>query len=182
MKAAFFAAIVALALITPPTSMAEDSPQSPQPAPGKETATAPAGARNAGASRLQFRLEAEADDAIAETLPGRTEKESIRLGKTPVLDGSAVASASKIYAPHDGSAEILLRFTEQGASKFAEITKACVGRRIAILFDGRVLATPRIMAEITGGEAAISGGNLTYADITSILEVFHGAGITETGR
>jgi len=149
------------------------SPEAPPPAPGKESAGPPAGAPTTAASRLQFRVEAEDDDADAETktLPGRSEDDTIRLGRTVLLDGSAVASASKSWA-YDGSVEIRLHFTEKGAGKFADITRKAVNRRLAILFDGRVLTAPRIMTEIKGGEAAISG-HLTDADVTAILGAFH---------
>jgi SecD/SecF fusion protein len=53
--------------------------------------------------------------------------------------------------------EILLRFNSEGADKFAEITKANVGRMMAIVLDGVLYSAPRINEPITGGNASISG-------------------------
>jgi len=47
--------------------------------------------------------------------------------------------------------------TEEGALKLARLTKSNVGKLIAVMIDGRVMSVPKIMAEITGGRAVISG-------------------------
>lgn len=50
-----------------------------------------------------------------------------------------------------------LKFNAEGAKKFAEITAANVGSRLAIILDGKVQSAPRIREAIPSGEAVISG-------------------------
>lgn len=50
-----------------------------------------------------------------------------------------------------------IEFTNEGAEKFASLTTANVGRRIAILLDGEVLTAPVVNEPITGGKAVITG-------------------------
>ena len=52
---------------------------------------------------------------------------------------------------------VLLEFTDEGAKKFAEATKANLGKPIYIIYDGDVVSAPTVEVEITGGEAVING-------------------------
>ena len=53
---------------------------------------------------------------------------------------------------------VAIKFNEEGGDLFARITKANVGRKLAIFLDGALIEAPVIQDEITGGEAVISGG------------------------
>lgn len=53
---------------------------------------------------------------------------------------------------------VSLRFNQEGADLFAEITRANVGEQLAIFLDGQNISSPRINEAITGGTAIISGG------------------------
>jgi preprotein translocase subunit SecD len=48
-----------------------------------------------------------------------------------------------------------LQFSPDGAKKFAQITKANIGRPLAIFLDNQVLTAPTIQTEITDGKAVI---------------------------
>mgnify|MGYP004657414891 FL=1 len=78
-----------------------------------------------------------------------------------VLEGTDVASAKPVIYkdPKTGanSYEVALTFTEEGAKKFAEVTAANVGKRIAIVYDGTLYSNPVVQQAITGGQASISG-------------------------
>jgi len=50
-----------------------------------------------------------------------------------------------------------LRFSDEGAKKFATITKKNVGKPVAIFLDGVPITTPLVREAITTGEAVISG-------------------------
>jgi protein-export membrane protein SecD len=54
-------------------------------------------------------------------------------------------------------AVINFRFNGLGAKKFADATTRNVGKRFAIVLDGRVLSAPNIRTPITGGQGQISG-------------------------
>ena len=52
---------------------------------------------------------------------------------------------------------VALEFTENGATKFANLTAANIGRHIGIYLDGEMLTNPVVNEAITGGSAVISG-------------------------
>jgi protein-export membrane protein SecD len=52
---------------------------------------------------------------------------------------------------------VSVKFNEEGAKLFADITRANVGRQIGIFLDGELLSSPVVNEAITGGTAIISG-------------------------
>ncbi|MCF7855670.1 MAG: protein translocase subunit SecD, partial [Candidatus Pacebacteria bacterium] len=52
---------------------------------------------------------------------------------------------------------VSLSFNDEGASEFAKLTSDNVGRRLAIVLDGKVYSAPVIQQAITGGQAQITG-------------------------
>jgi protein-export membrane protein SecD len=53
---------------------------------------------------------------------------------------------------------VTLDLTRKGGIKFANVTGANVGRKLAIVLDGKVHSAPNIRQKISGGSATISGG------------------------
>lgn len=56
-----------------------------------------------------------------------------------------------------GSYSISLEFTSDGAGNFSDVTSENVGRRLAIVLDGKVYSAPNINEAISGGRAQITG-------------------------
>ncbi len=56
-----------------------------------------------------------------------------------------------------GSAQVNIQFTDQGAKKFADITRRNVGKPVAIFLDEEPVSAPIVQQEILGGNAMISG-------------------------
>ena len=50
-----------------------------------------------------------------------------------------------------------MTMNSDGARQWAAITKANLGKAVAIVLDGLVYTAPRINSEITGGSSSISG-------------------------
>jgi SecD/SecF fusion protein len=73
------------------------------------------------------------------------------------LTGAYVADSGVYPDPLTGKPKISLRFNAAGAEKFAEITRANVGRFLAIVLDGELQSAPRINEPILGGNCEISG-------------------------
>ncbi len=73
------------------------------------------------------------------------------------LTGAYVADSGVYPDPLTGRPKISLRFNSAGAEKFAEITRANVGRQLAIVLDGDLQSAPRINEAILGGNCEITG-------------------------
>lgn len=63
--------------------------------------------------------------------------------------------------------ELYISFSNSGADKWASMTRQNKGRDIAILFQGRVIAAPRVREEINHGKCVISG-NFTKSEINKL--------------
>jgi SecD/SecF fusion protein len=57
-----------------------------------------------------------------------------------------------------GLSMVSLTLTRRGGLRFANVTGANVGRKLAIVLDERVHSAPNIQTKISGGRASISGG------------------------
>jgi protocatechuate 3,4-dioxygenase beta subunit len=111
-------------------------------------------------ARLQFRLvttdTAVAADEVANPFDRTGAAPKLRVLREVVLNESAVDSARVTTSPQ-AAPQVAIRFNAGGAARFAEITGANTGQRLAILFDGKLLSTPVIRSRISGGQAVISG-------------------------
>jgi SecD/SecF fusion protein len=103
--------------------------------------------------------------AIAGTAPDGLElkytqedNEPMLLEKQAVLTGEALTDASVHFSQSEFNEPVVsLKFSAVGAKKFGEITAANVGKRLAIILDGKVQSAPRIKEAIPSGEAVITG-------------------------
>ena len=64
---------------------------------------------------------------------------------------------------------VSIKFNEEGANLFGEITSGHVGEQLAIFLDGQVVSSPRINEAITGGNAVISG-NFTPQEARDLVQ------------
>jgi len=86
-----------------------------------------------------------------------TTSERLNVQKDVLLDHTAVASAT-IQRQNPSRAPVIeVVFTEKGRKLFADITRQNVGKRLAMVVDGRLLFAPRVEAEVPGGRAFIYG-------------------------
>ncbi len=78
----------------------------------------------------------------------------------PILNGSQVIDAQVAF---DQSNQPIINFTlnTSGARIFGEFTGKSVGKRLAIVLDGKVYSAPNIRERIGGGSGQISGGFTT---------------------
>lgn len=79
-------------------------------------------------------------------------------GKT-ILNGNQVATAKPVITENNGIKEYMvdLTFTEEGKNLFADVTTKNVGKRIAIIYDGKMYSNPVVREAITQGQCQISG-------------------------
>ena len=76
-------------------------------------------------------------------------------GRAP-LEGNAITDAKDEFDQFSNPVVSMTMNTE-GAHKWAQLTKANVGKAIAIVLDGVVYSAPRVNGEIDGGNSQISG-------------------------
>ena len=83
-------------------------------------------------------------------------------GRAP-LEGDVVTDAKDQFNNMTGTPEVSMTMNSDGARRWAALTKANVGKAIAIVLDGVVYSAPRVNGEIDGGQSSISG-NFTIED------------------
>lgn len=76
----------------------------------------------------------------------------------PILDGSALTDAKVAFGRQGSSPVINFSLDSGGAKKFGDYTGTHVGKRLAIVLDGKVYSAPVINERIGGGHGQISGG------------------------
>ena len=131
------------------------------------------------ASALQFRLVADdtASNIGTETMTIRHSGGLIqpyRVLPEVLLDDSVVALAG-IDFDSPGNRLIQIRFTEEGAKRFGEITATNINRQLAIVFHGRLISAPRIEQAITGGRILIGGAAMSAGDVSEIVDALNRA-------
>ena len=82
-------------------------------------------------------------------------------GRAP-LEGDVVTDAKDQF-DNFGRPEVSMSMNSEGAREWAQLTKANVGKAVAIVLDGVVYSAPRVNGEISGGQSSISG-NFTIED------------------
>ncbi len=65
--------------------------------------------------------------------------------------------------------QVSLKFDDEGTKLFAEITKKNLQKTVAIYLDGQPISAPRVQAEITNGEAVITG-NFTSQEAKDLVK------------
>jgi preprotein translocase subunit SecD len=82
-------------------------------------------------------------------------------GKKPkktALTGRDLKSATVGFNSANGTAEVQLRFSSNGAKLFADITRRNLGKHVLISLDNDALQAPVVQSEIPNGQASITGG------------------------
>jgi len=118
---------------------------------------------------LEFKLVSADLDKLKQAMQGNVQEgyelkyaqednEPLLLEKEAALTGDALTNASVRFSQSQFNEPVVsLEFNAEGAKKFAEITKNNIGRRLAIVLDGKIQSAPRIKEAIPTGEAVITG-------------------------
>ncbi len=118
---------------------------------------------------LEFKIVSTDSDKIKQAIEGnlpegyelkyaQEDNEPLLLEKQAVLTGDALSNAAVRFDQSQFNEPLVgLEFNAEGAKKFAEITAANVGKRLAIVLDGKVQSAPRIREAIPSGQAVIQG-------------------------
>jgi preprotein translocase subunit SecD len=79
------------------------------------------------------------------------------IDKRVLVSGGDLVDAQPGFDQRNGQPIVNFRFNSSGARKFAEVTKANVGKPFAIVLDNKVISAPVINEPIPGGAGQISG-------------------------
>ncbi|MEM1056900.1 MAG: protein translocase subunit SecD [Bacteroidota bacterium] len=87
------------------------------------------------------------------------------------LEGDVVTDAGPDFDPLTNAPLVSLSMNAEGASRWAQLTGANIGKPVAIVLDGLVYTWPVIQTAITGGRTSIEGVTRTEADdIVTVLK------------
>lgn len=122
-------------------------------------------------ARMDFHWVANGTTRERMTLPGLLPGERFELDAAIAMEGRHVRDARMNYDPDSALPKVLFRLDDAGARQFAAMTQANVGRRLAVVLDGKVITAPVIRTAITGGSGEISGGftSAEAADLAVLL-------------
>ncbi|WP_338425103.1 protein translocase subunit SecD [Sphingopyxis kveilinensis] len=122
-------------------------------------------------ARLEFRMvdaNADPNEAAAGRVPVGSEIVPYAPGegngaafevlrRQVMISGEQLINAQQSYDPQTNEPVVSIRFDSAGSSAFAKVTAQNVGKRFAMVLDGKVLSAPSINEPILGGSAQISG-------------------------
>jgi preprotein translocase subunit SecD len=133
----------------------------------------PAASGKGPAERVAFRLVAADDDpSPADELidPADTTGTSpkLRVLREAIVDGGAVESAEPREAAGGSGWEIAVRLNEAGAAALAEASSRSIGRRLAIVVDGKVVSSPVIRSAV--GKDIVISGRFAHAEAVLLSE------------
>lgn len=102
--------------------------------------------------------------------PATREPESLE--SEVLLDNSMIKDALLRSGSATGMPSLRLYFNDVGSEKLYNVTKKGIGRKMAVVMDGRILITPVIRQAISGGEAMVDGpfSNEELKDIQIVIQ------------
>jgi SecD/SecF fusion protein len=134
---------------------------------------------------LEFKLVTTDADKVKAALAGNIpdgyellytgdDKEPVLVDKKACLTGSAIADAMVRLDSRDFHYPAVgIKFNAEGGKAFAALTENNIGKRLAIVLDGKVQSAPNIREAIPSGDAVITGRfNIEEAqDLALVLRV-----------
>jgi len=110
-------------------------------------------------------------------LPGANPGVAPEVVKRRVLvSGESLSSASPSFDSQTGEPVLAFRFNGDGARRFGDATARNVGKRFAIILDGKVLSAPVINEPIPGGQGQIQG-NFTPESAKELADLLEGGAL-----
>jgi preprotein translocase subunit SecD len=123
-------------------------------------------------ANLEFRLIADPGDppSEVESLPMQQGPGQEMVQKRVMVAGEDLTDAQPGFEQQTGEPDVNFAFNLRGGRSFGEVTSQNVGRRFAIVLDGKVISAPVIRTAITGGRGVITGNfTIKEADNLAVL-------------
>ncbi len=88
------------------------------------------------------------------------------------LTGKDLEKSMPTSNPNNGKWAVSLEFNNEGAKKFATLTRELTGKQMAIFFNGELQSAPNVNEPITGGHAQITG-DFTYEQVKQMVDLLN---------
>jgi preprotein translocase subunit SecD len=93
-----------------------------------------------------------------------------------LVSGDMLTDASQGFDQQSGEADVNFRFNGLGSKRFGEATAQNIGKRFAIILDGKNLEAPVIRSAIEGGSGQITG-NFTPQSANDLAVLLRGGAL-----
>ncbi len=117
-------------------------------------------------AQLNFRLVQENSEFGVDKLISET-GETLNVSKRIVMSGENLIDAQPSIQNQQNEPTVSFTLDRLGAQKFGRATTDNVGKRLAIVLDGKVISAPNINEPIASGNGMISG-NFTFQEATDL--------------
>ena len=117
-------------------------------------------------AQLNFRLVSENTEFGADELTSEI-GEKLKISKRIVMSGENLIDAQPSIQNQQNEPTVSFTLDRLGAQKFGRATTDNVGKRLAIVLDGKIISAPNINEPITSGNGMISG-NFTFQEATDL--------------
>ena len=117
-------------------------------------------------AQLNFRLVADNEEFGADQLISENGEE-LNVSKRIVMSGENLIDAQPNFNNQSNEPTVSFTLDRLGAQKFGRTTTDNVGKRLAIVLDGKIVSAPSINEPITSGSGMISG-NFSFQEATDL--------------
>ena len=116
---------------------------------------------------FQFITESTEESFGTQILNFEDGSEEVRVSKRIVLSGDNLIDAKPTMNNQTNETVVSFNLDRVGAKKFGMATSSNVGKRLAIILDGKIISAPSVREPIVGGSGQISG-NFTFQSATDL--------------
>ena len=116
---------------------------------------------------FQFITQNSEESFGTEKLMFEDESEEAIVSKRIILSGDNLVDAKPTMDTKTNETVVTFSLDRVGAKKFGKATSTGVGKRLAIVLDGKIISAPSIREPIVGGSGQISG-NFTFQSATDL--------------
>ena len=117
-------------------------------------------------AKLSFRLVSDNSDFGVDELISDV-GETLKISKRIIMSGENLVDAQPSIQNQQNRPVVSFSLDRLGSQKFGRATTDNVGKRIAIILDGKIISAPSINEPITSGNGLISG-NFTFQEATDL--------------
>jgi len=116
---------------------------------------------------FQFITQNSEESFGTEKLMFEDESEEAIVSKRIILSGDNLVDAKPSMDTQNNETVVTFSLDRVGAKKFGKATSTGVGKRLAIVLDGKIISAPSVREPIIGGSGQISG-NFTFQSATDL--------------